>query len=182
MNSSINILPILLVALFAGCTTVSQSARNCDVATDSARATTVASTVQSPISVCKTTETVVAVVSKKNYAPGSVIGNVGCVNGTVMLDKGTQDGIVVAQTVLICVREQGRLATIGRAEVVPAEKSSTLKLNIRNVKDEDGDLIVVEDNCAANEFRTAPAKFVAEHEVFAVAVKARAVSTEGMLK
>lgn len=181
MNSA-DFFTISLAVLFAGCATMSQSARNCDEDSDSARTTVVASTAQASTSASETTETIAAAVSKKSYAPGRVIGSVGCVNGSVVLDKGVLDGVVVAQTVLICVREQSRLVTICEAEAVPSERSSTLKLNIRNVEDEDGDLVAVEDGSAAKDFRAAPAKFIAEHKVFAVAMKTKAASTEGRLK
>lgn len=113
----------------------------------------------------------------------TIIGRVGYDRETFVLNKGMSDGVSVSQKFVLCVRVEQKVVRLAPAAVQSADgQTSTLRLDLRNVQDEDGDLIVVEGGRVANEFRADPAKFIAEHEVFAVAVKTKAVSKEGMLK
>ena len=104
----------------------------------------------------------ITVVRRSSVASDGVIGKVCYAGGILMLDKGTDDGFMTCQQVVLCVREKKSLIRIGTAEAMPSATTSTLKLNIRNVADEDGDLI-------AQEFKTAPKRYLETHEVVAVA-------------
>lgn len=104
----------------------------------------------------------VATVKRTSFAAGGVIGRIGYLDGVLTLDKGAADGIAVSQRVLICVREKNSLVRLCDGIVTPTQGGGMLKLNIRNVMDEDGDLI-------AQEFKTAPKRYLETHEVVAVA-------------
>lgn len=113
----------------------------------------------------------------------TIVGRVGYDRESFVLNKGMTDGVSVSQRFVLCVRMEQKVVRLAPAAVQAAEgQTSTLRLDLRNVQDEDGDLIVVEGGRVANDFRADPAKFIAEHEVFAVAVKTKATSTEGVLK
>lgn len=113
----------------------------------------------------------------------TIIGQVGYEKESFVLNKGMSDGVSVSQKFVLCVRMEQKVVRLAPAAVQATEgQTSTLRLDLRNVPDEDGDLVVVEGGRVANDFRADPAKFIAEHDVFAVAVKAKVASTEGMLK
>ena len=113
----------------------------------------------------------------------TIVGRVGYDRESFVLNKGMSDGVSVSQKFVLCVRMEQKVVRLAPAAVQTTEgQTSTLRLDLKNVQDEDGDLIVVEGGRVANDFRSNPAKFIAEHEVFAVAVKSKTVSTEGMLK
>lgn len=111
------------------------------------------------------------------------VGDISFQQSQIILKKAGDEGVSLSQKLILCVLQGKTVVKLAPAVVQTAGgQTSTLKLDLRNVTDEDGDLIVVEDNRAANDFRADPAKFIAEHDVFAVAVKAKVTSTEGMLK
>lgn len=114
----------------------------------------------------------ITVVRRSSVASDGVIGKVCYAGGILTLDKGTDDGFTSCQQVFLCVREKKSLIRIGTAEAMPSATTSTLKLNIRNVADEDGDLIV-------QEFKAAPKRYLETHEVVAVACEESSVDKTG---
>lgn len=102
----------------------------------------------------------------------TIVGRVGYDRESFVLNKGMTDGVSVSQKFVLCVRMDQKIVRLAPAAVQATEgRTSTLRLDLRNVPDEDGDLIVAEGNRAADDFRVNPAKFIAEHEVFAVVCK-----------
>ena len=99
----------------------------------------------------------------------TIVGRVGYDRETFVLNKGMSDGVSISQKFVLCVRMEQKVVRLAPAAVQATEgQSSTLRLDLRNVPDEDGDLVVVEGGRVANDFRADPAKFIAEHDVFAV--------------